>query len=62
MAPELMARRHLDDGSLIEVVPGRWLDVPLYWQCWRIESASLTLLGEVVAAAARVLRQADPSR
>ncbi|MFI5931744.1 ArgP/LysG family DNA-binding transcriptional regulator [Actinoplanes sp. NPDC051494] len=44
-------------GALIDLAPGRFLDVPLYWQYWRMESATLTALTTAVrTAAAAVLR------
>jgi LysR family transcriptional regulator (chromosome initiation inhibitor) len=51
------ARPHLEAGRLVDIRPGRHLDVPLYWQRWRLESTVLdTLTAAVRTAAARVLR------
>ncbi|MDI6099646.1 LysR family transcriptional regulator ArgP [Actinoplanes sp. NEAU-A12] len=51
------ARPHLEAGRLVEIRPGRHLDVPLYWQRWRLRSEVLDrLTAEVQAAAAEVLR------
>ncbi|MES2312660.1 MAG: ArgP/LysG family DNA-binding transcriptional regulator, partial [Pseudomonadota bacterium] len=37
--------------------PGRWLDVPLYWQHWSIRSATLsTVTAALLLAARRGLR------
>lgn len=59
MVPEQMARTAIDAGELVEIVPGRWLDVPLYWQRWRLESPALAALtGAVRTAAAAGLRAA----
>ncbi|MBW6433254.1 LysR family transcriptional regulator ArgP [Actinoplanes hulinensis] len=56
MLYEQEARKHLAAGSLVEVRPGRHLDVPLYWQCWRLSSKSLdTLTAAVRTAAAQAL-------
>jgi LysR family transcriptional regulator (chromosome initiation inhibitor) len=42
--------------DLAEVAPGEYLDVPLYWQYWRMESKVLTALTAAVKeAAARAL-------
>jgi LysR family transcriptional regulator (chromosome initiation inhibitor) len=58
MVPEQMARPYLDDGQLIEVAPGHGLDVPLYWQRWRLDSQSLdSLTNAVTSGAADVLQQ-----
>jgi LysR family transcriptional regulator (chromosome initiation inhibitor) len=57
MVPEQPARDGIAAGDLVELVPGRHLDVPLYWQYWRMESAVLTALTTAVkAVAARALR------
>ncbi|TDC57063.1 LysR family transcriptional regulator ArgP [Jiangella ureilytica] len=52
MLPESMARDPLADGRLVEIAPGRHLDVPLYWQRWKLESPLLTELTDAVVAAA----------
>ncbi|WP_229071488.1 LysR family transcriptional regulator ArgP [Actinoplanes sp. DH11] len=57
MVPEQNARPHLAAGDYVEIAPGRHLDVPLYWQCWRIESTALeTLTAAVRTAAVDALR------
>ena len=33
------------------------LDVPLYWQCWKLDSALVGAIGDAVTAAARALRR-----
>lgn len=53
---EPFCRHHLDRGDLVELAPGFELDVPLYWQRWRIDSPLMDLLTRAVQhAAARVL-------
>jgi LysR family transcriptional regulator (chromosome initiation inhibitor) len=45
-------------GELIDLVPGKHTDVPLYWHAWRVQSPALERLGAAVVAAARAsLRQ-----
>ncbi len=57
LVPEQIARDDIAAGRLVDLTPGRHLDVPLYWQCWRIESAVLTALtGAVRRTAAGALR------
>ncbi len=57
LVPEQIARDDIAAGRLVELTPGRHLDVPLHWQYWRMESALLTALTEAVrAAAASALR------
>jgi LysR family transcriptional regulator, chromosome initiation inhibitor len=57
MVPEPLAGAGIAVGSLVEIAPGHHLDVPLHWQCWRMESTALTALtGAVREAAARALR------
>lgn len=52
MHPQAMIAAHLDDGSLVELVPGTPLDVPLHWQSARAASGVLDGLGRTVLAAA----------
>ena len=55
--PEQNARADLAAGRYVEIRPGHHLDVPLYWQCWRLESTTLnTLTAAVRSAAAAALR------
>jgi LysR family transcriptional regulator, chromosome initiation inhibitor len=57
MVPERKALAEIAAGRYVPLHPGSFLDVPLYWQYWRIESAVLGKLTAVVkAAAAGVLR------
>ncbi len=50
--PQALVEAHLADGSLVEVVPGTPLDVPLYWQHARAASGLLDELTNAVVAAA----------
>jgi LysR family transcriptional regulator (chromosome initiation inhibitor) len=52
MHPQAMIARHLEEGTLVELVPDTPLDVPLYWQHTRAASALLDALGRGVQAAA----------
>ncbi|MGY4643398.1 LysR family transcriptional regulator ArgP [Cellulomonas sp. URHB0016] len=56
MVPEPEADVHLADGTLVDVVPGAWLDVPLYWQRWSVRTPTLDDLTARVVEAARALR------
>ncbi|HYN95500.1 MAG TPA: LysR family transcriptional regulator ArgP [Pilimelia sp.] len=57
MVPEQLARLDLAAGRCVEIAPGRHLDVPLYWQYWRLESPVLAALtAAMTAAAAGALR------
>jgi LysR family transcriptional regulator (chromosome initiation inhibitor) len=57
MVPEQIAADDIAAGRLVDIRPGRHLDVPLYWQCWRIDSTVLAALTAAVkAASAAVLR------
>ncbi|MEU4238009.1 LysR family transcriptional regulator ArgP [Actinoplanes sp. NPDC026619] len=52
MVPESLAREDIAADRYVEIFPGKFLDVPLYWQYWKIESAVLTDLTAAVKAAA----------
>ena len=57
LVPEQIARDDIAAGRVADLTPGRHLDVPLYWQYWRMESAVLSALTTAVReAAAPVLR------
>jgi LysR family transcriptional regulator, chromosome initiation inhibitor len=53
MNPESLVREHLRSGALVELVPGRTLTVPLYWQHTRLQVPMLNRLTEAVVKAAR---------
>ncbi|MFD0070881.1 LysR family transcriptional regulator ArgP [Streptomyces sp. NPDC127166] len=52
MVPEPQAEPLLRAGRLVELAPARPMDVPLYWQQWKLDSPALSTLAEVVATAA----------
>jgi LysR family transcriptional regulator (chromosome initiation inhibitor) len=56
LVPEQIAVPDIEAGRFVDLTPGRHLDVPLYWQYWRMESAVLSALTAAVKTAARVLR------
>ncbi|MFN7090878.1 MAG: LysR family transcriptional regulator ArgP [Allorhizobium sp.] len=57
MNPELLAGAALSDGRLREVLPGKPLDVPLYWHVSRSVAGAMKPITEtVIRASARVLR------
>lgn len=53
MLVEAHARDDLAAGRLVELVPGRRVDVPLYWQRWRLESPVMVDLTTAVMTQAR---------
>lgn len=59
MVPAILARDALDAGSVVEIVPGRFLDVPLYWHCWRLDAPILKTLTQAVRRAAAGTLQYD---
>jgi LysR family transcriptional regulator (chromosome initiation inhibitor) len=48
LMPEQIARDDIEAGRVVDLTPGKYLDVPLYWQYWRMESTALTLLTDAV--------------
>lgn len=52
--PLALIEPHLQDGSLVELVPGEPLDVPLHWQQARAASAVLDGLTQQLVAAAKL--------
>jgi LysR family transcriptional regulator (chromosome initiation inhibitor) len=53
MNPLSMIATHLRDGSLVELVPGKVLSVPLYWQHTRLQMPMLARLTKAVISASR---------
>lgn len=51
MIPELFCSSLLQSGELVELTPGRPLDVPLFWQRWKLRSAVLDALTDLVTSA-----------
>lgn len=51
--PLLLVHAQLREGTLIELVPGRTLSVPLFWQHTRLQMPMLARLSRAVTAAAR---------
>jgi LysR family transcriptional regulator (chromosome initiation inhibitor) len=47
MLPERQATADLEAGRLVEIAGGRHVDVPLFWQHWRLESP---VMGDLTAA------------
>jgi LysR family transcriptional regulator, chromosome initiation inhibitor len=52
MLPDQQAADDLSRGALVDLDPGRTLDVPLYWQQWRLHSGTLDAVAEAVRRAA----------
>jgi len=55
--PQALIEGHLAQGSLVELVPQRPLDVPLHWQQARVASRLLEQLTKHVVTAARMALQ-----
>ena len=53
MNPAALVQEHLKAGKLVELVPGRELLVPLYWQHTRLQVPMLDRLTRAVVTAAR---------
>jgi LysR family transcriptional regulator (chromosome initiation inhibitor) len=53
MNPVQMVQNQLRDGSLVELVPGKTIVVPLYWQHTRLQVPLLDRLTRAVVATAR---------
>ncbi|MDX6292722.1 MAG: LysR family transcriptional regulator, chromosome initiation inhibitor [Kribbellaceae bacterium] len=52
MIEEDKVEEDLAAGRLIEVAEGKYVDVPLYWQHWKLDSAVLDVLTAAVLSAA----------
>ncbi|KUH40787.1 MULTISPECIES: LysR family transcriptional regulator ArgP [Streptomyces] len=52
LVPEPQAEPLLQSGALTQLSPGRPVDVPLYWQQWKLDVPALELVAKTIAAAA----------
>lgn len=52
MVPQSQAEPRLLAGKLVDLDPDRRIDVPLYWQQWKLDSPALVAAADAVAAAA----------
>ena len=53
MNPLALVREYLNAGTLVELVPGKRLPVPLYWQHSRLQVPMLARLTKAVIETAR---------
>jgi LysR family transcriptional regulator (chromosome initiation inhibitor) len=52
MVPSAQAAAPLRAGTLVRLVPDRPIDVPLYWQQWKLDSPVLAAAADAIATAA----------
>lgn len=58
MVPELLARAYIESGQLVDLAPGHFVPVQLYWHSWNLESEVLDALADALtSAAAQALAQ-----
>jgi LysR family transcriptional regulator, chromosome initiation inhibitor len=55
MCPERLIARQLAEGSLVELTPGRGVDVELYWQSWRLSIGWLDRFSSALRSRAEAL-------
>ncbi len=53
MLPMEQCGTMLENGSLVDLAPALYVDVPLYWHAWRIQPPRLERMGAALVAAAR---------
>jgi LysR family transcriptional regulator, chromosome initiation inhibitor len=56
MYPDNLAAQRLKDGSFVRICDAH-LDVPLYWQCWKLDSPLVARVTDAVSSAAGALRR-----
>ncbi|MFC3120207.1 LysR family transcriptional regulator ArgP [Agaribacter flavus] len=52
LLPALQLANTIESGVLVDLMPGHWVDVALYWHYWQTESPPLMILREHVLAVA----------
>ncbi|MBY4675166.1 LysR family transcriptional regulator ArgP [Marinobacterium arenosum] len=56
MVPDQQSRRQIADGTAVDIAPGRYLAVPLYWHVWNLKTElARTLTDTLTVAAGRYL-------
>jgi len=58
MFPDSLAAPHLADGTFVRVSDAH-PEVPLYWQCWELDSPMVGRVTDAVRIAAAELRQSN---
>jgi LysR family transcriptional regulator (chromosome initiation inhibitor) len=53
MTPDPMVAACMQAGTLVELLPGKPVDVPLYWQYWRLNVQALAHMTAAVRASAQ---------
>jgi LysR family transcriptional regulator, chromosome initiation inhibitor len=56
MYPEQLAAAALHDGSFVRIADAH-LDVPLYWQCWKLDSPMIKTITDAVRSSATSLHR-----
>lgn len=60
MVPEAQADPLLRAGRLVDLAPDRGVDVPLFWQQWKLDFPALAAVADAVAAVAAETLAAAP--
>jgi LysR family transcriptional regulator (chromosome initiation inhibitor) len=55
MLPMEQCGAMLGDGTLVDLAPSLYVDVPLYWHAWRIQPPRLERMGAALIKAARAV-------
>ncbi|MEN3276635.1 MAG: LysR family transcriptional regulator, chromosome initiation inhibitor [Massilia sp.] len=55
MLPLEQCQRMLDEGSMVDLAPELFIDVPLYWHAWRIQPARVERMGAALVKAAHAV-------
>ncbi|KAA0940567.1 LysR family transcriptional regulator ArgP [Streptomyces apricus] len=61
MVPEVQADPLLRSGRLVRLAPDRHIDVPLFWQQWKLGSPALAAVAQAVRAEAARTLDRDPT-
>lgn len=48
LLPTVQSKPLIDSGRLIDLSPGHFLDIQLYWHCWNINSRRLEMLSSLL--------------
>ncbi|MCD2517826.1 LysR family transcriptional regulator ArgP [Massilia sp. G4R7] len=60
LLPQEQCSCYLEDGTMVDLAPDLYVDVPLYWHAWRIQPPRLERMGAALLKAARGVLLALP--
>lgn len=55
MVPDQQSHKQMAEGLVVDMTPGKYLAVPLYWHVWNLKSQQASQITEALTAAAKTM-------